>query len=1029
MDSVQDTQFADNETVDHLGHLLRIVKLLSDEGLTSRVYEGRLAGEDQAGEIQVAVKLMKPLELVGARASFKQENRTLKDLNDWEEKANEAQKIQMHVIPRSYGPGEKDGTPYFVMEFVPGKEIPKLLNEKGGKFPESQALLACWQLFRTLDLLHTSLKKTYDDLKYVDLLWVEGENDSPGHLMLIDLGTLGEIQQSELDQFKNGGQPPLSVSSNLLLAGVYLCHMITGQMPAYSMAGLLKERAEPIIRGMVMSWGARQLLLALLHRNPEKRPVSASQVASELRILVHFWQSPLEKVLDAARTFLVKAEAGENLKPGEQSGLARKARSALDIARLRSPNDPGIVEDIKRAEKALALDDYIERGKSALQNRQPDYARKLFEEGMSWIENPGHARRWAYLARTAEQIPSQEFDPFCQPAIQMVELINAEDWRHALERFEALKPVLRSDSLEMILADIHLFQGIENAEKAHARESYREAGMAFREALLWLEKLPDADFIKREELGDLLRRAEEAESLAMTVEASRKAWAEAEVLLQIPETDWKALIEKVQQAFNLDPDINKHLDTLNRMVEQTIQKYLFSEARQLAWMGLQRDASHKAFYSAFYLSKKMLGIERALIRGDKNQFWALIRDVRANSYSKLNIVPVILHCCELAYNQAVEKKDSLELGELSRFASEMGASDIALNWQEKARELTQERETAISKLIDTHISDVTALFQFENLDTTALENILPRFTTSEFAANLRQPQYRLDELEMLVSNAEGFSAEVDYRGDEIKNLRTKLDVFRKKELMRAQAWAGRNVSEKKDRMDEIIRKREELELVKDWGRKAAESGSGDLVLKEITKKIEADEKELIRRCQVYLINWDASEEDINCLLLEFGQALNIDGWKLLKQKADEQIEMVNEILELADNAFKQGDSPTALAELRKLDLQIGKTPTEWETLKKNIVQAELFQDWQRAKQEQLEMGQYDKDLLNSIRGFAAQAMPAVYYENLNKYLDAAYAKAGKDFLSQSQSHTGNDASLIQALREMVEIDQTHRLLK
>ena len=147
----------EGETIEYSNRRLYIEKRLNS-GLTGEVYRGILDHPD-AGEIPVAVKVMKTLEFPMVRQLFLQESETLAFMEHLEKEANAAQNLSFKIAPHYYGRGEYHGNPFIVMEFIQGEEVPALLM-KQKTFPEPQALRIAWHLFRTLDIMHTNLQKT-----------------------------------------------------------------------------------------------------------------------------------------------------------------------------------------------------------------------------------------------------------------------------------------------------------------------------------------------------------------------------------------------------------------------------------------------------------------------------------------------------------------------------------------------------------------------------------------------------------------------------------------------------------------------------------------------------------------------------------------------------------------------------------------------------------------------------------------------------------------------------------------------------
>lgn len=226
---------------------IKVIRLLGS-GLTSEVYEGQSL--DHPNRPRVALKARKELrgiETARARELFRSEAEILARLPSEEKEANPLRglPIDAHVGARHYGIGNYEGAEFLIMEFIDGRPVIDLIDESpDGRLPEKQALTVGLWLFHTLDLLHTQLKKSYIDLKFENLWW-EGSPET-GRLRMTDFGTLEDIPA--------GNKRP--VRRDLLIAGCYLCKLLTGYMPHY-VVGELRDQPVPRIQRADISWGAR----------------------------------------------------------------------------------------------------------------------------------------------------------------------------------------------------------------------------------------------------------------------------------------------------------------------------------------------------------------------------------------------------------------------------------------------------------------------------------------------------------------------------------------------------------------------------------------------------------------------------------------------------------------------------------------------------------------------------------------------------------------------------------------------------
>lgn len=502
------------ETFPHDNYMIHLDKRLGG-GLTGEVYQAQMSREGDE-PLTVAIKAMRTLDFPLAQTLFLQESQTLAAMMYLEEQLNKEQKNPLKIAPIYYGRGEIDKVPYLIIEFIQGTEIPKLLRQR--PLSEREAVTIGWHLYRTLDIMHTRLKKTYLDLKFENLWWVNGQ------LKLTDFGTLETIGSEK--------QGERGIKRDLLLAGVYLCAMLTKKTPKYSL-GDLQEPADPIIRQTKeISWGTRLLLRRLLHRKPDARPKEAKTVSQDLQRLALYWSNSVERLLSTAERLLEQAEDTNSVEQRRQR--AEFARSVLDIARIKAPDNPQISTEITRTENLLQISDYFQRAEALFAGRAYGLARKVFEEGKQWSDDPAVFRRWAYLSMVGEESFPELFDQHQTNLKQIIERMGQERWQDAKERLEPLRPLFQSSGIKALWADLTLFENMAKATQAKENGDFEQAAHYYFQAnqVFASKELPDAEFIKQEEVGDLQVYGEEMRHLADTEQQSKKEIALAKKLME-----------------------------------------------------------------------------------------------------------------------------------------------------------------------------------------------------------------------------------------------------------------------------------------------------------------------------------------------------------------------------------------------------------------------------------------------------------------------------------------------------------------
>jgi serine/threonine protein kinase len=1004
-----------NHTLDHDGRSLRIVQRLK-AGLTGEVYRGELASEDTPA-IPVAIKVMKALEFPMARQLFAQESETLSFMMHLEEQADREQRLSLKVAPRYYGRGDYEGTPYMVMEFISGQEIPALLKEKE-KLPEAQALTLAWHLYRTLDVMHTRLKKTYLDLKFEDLWWV-ADGGGNGQLKLTDFGTLEDLKPEDPQQ--------RGVRRDLLLSGVYLCAMLTGRTLGYSL-GELRERAEPVIRQAEISWGTRQLLRRLLHRNPAVRPVSAAAVSAELRTLVNFWSQPPEKLIQAAEANLTHAET-ESEPPGPQTrdyaGYAGRARAALDIARLRLPEEHETLSaDIQRAEKILSLSDYLNRGQGLFKGRSYAQARRVFEEGMHWSDDPAHLRRWAYLARIGEDISPTVFDQHREAALQALERINEADWAHAVERLKSLQPALQSPGLDALQADTQAFGWLDRAEQEKAQQNFKEAAKAYRQAVIQLDKLPEADFIRKEEVGDLSRLAEEMEQWEKTRGQAQARMAQAAQKIEAGNFDQAVTL--AQEAFALDRENPHWLEELQRLAEAALAKFKFTAALALSEIGARGSPPGQRLLLTFSLAAQLSAAEQALRNVDREAFLTALNRVRTEFSSQPTALPALEHLFNRAVNLTRETGDSQFLRALANFADQIGWSQVANEQRRIAGEIETRDTGRLSETTDRLLATATDLLALD--DPTRLAEATRGRTLADLLVLLRNREARLAQAAQLLGDAAAVAPD-EGRREKIAALQARITPELNTVRERAQAQQRVTEAERSQRLNALNADWRRIKARRDWANRVEEVGAEAGVREQLEQQLGNDLREMILKCYAFLAQVDAKDSAVGDLLEQATAELDRLGafaWQPLQRLAAEQAERFRAEVREAQTAFKNGQATQTAERLASLLPQAG-GDAEWLDLKFKLIGVESFRAWQTEQAAALAAGQPDPILLKTLRGYVGLNLPALYWSESSAL---AYARQVRSAARQSTKEALPSFSrpeFVNHLRAWLEAEMTARL--
>jgi serine/threonine protein kinase len=958
-------------TIEHNGQRLRIVKLLSTSGWTSEVYLGLLGEEPE--QKQVAVKVMKSIGLPIEQKIFEEEGLTLASMMYHEDEASKEQRLQLKVAPAYFGQVKYQNLLCLIMEYLQGQEVPKLM-ERQGRLPEWQALTIAWHLYRTLDILHTRLRKTYIDLKFEDLWWVTGETGQGGQLKLLDFGTLEDI--------KPGDQAPRGVKRDLLLGGVYLLGMLTGHMLGYSL-GRLTERAEPIINQAQTSWGTRQLLRRLLHRNPQARLAVAADVANELRMLASFWGQPFERLLNIAESNLDRARTETDTGTAKAREYAARARAALDIA-LQSPEArPGqLTSSLSEADQLLKKSDYQERGEEMFNGNAYGDARKIFEEGVLWSDEPAMLRRWAYLAMIGQDVPSETFEKYRQAAKDVLTRMDQGQWKAVKERLDALRPHLGdSDGFRALSADATLFASLDQAEDAVRSQNYRQAAQAYRQALEALERLPAADSVQKEEVGDLRTQAEEMERLeaqrGQARDNMKAAWD------QFAAGNFDESVVLTSEAYRLDLKADYILQQLADLMDRSLQAGEFLTALRLAEIGFQDWPIPIQIIEARQMAWIFWQSTQALAHNDFPALSRCLRMGRVAATSQKQ--PIYLQAAQTllrsAENQAVQGSDVQALETLAATIPALeieGAESWVKSLSEQATRLHAADEKAQRDLVDRLISQAV---QWVSLDSP--ERVSALFSSEAILDVSERFHKRFQIAGDLLQRANSIATSINYRLRDLEYLKgQQIELLSRSATGNEQDQRLRQEAQERD-FNTLERRFKDLNA--DFESLAdLSTGKFDAdLLRKWHNEVGAHLLVFITDVYAYQEHFGAHAATIRSWADWVFTAMDGVGeaiWRVLKEEAEQHIQTISMELQQVVTAFNQGQLAEAQVAVDRLAPRY-RTNLEWMALKQQIIQAMAWKEWQMAHREQLISGELTSEILQVLQTYGTLDLPKVYKQS------------------------------------------------
>jgi len=203
-------------------------------------------------------------------------------------------RLQHPNVVTIYYIGDFEGAPYFVMEYVRGKNLAELLEENG-PFPWGEALEYAMQTTRALAAANAR-GMIHRDVKPSNLLLDESPSSSQRHeIKVADFGlaTTGEQVAGRFAGTPNYAAPEqLAGAAPDFRADVYslavtLHELLTGAVPFKAdnlgaIAELHRSAPRPPIPNAVAPWRLRQLIAEMMDPDPARRPESWGSLLSRL---------------------------------------------------------------------------------------------------------------------------------------------------------------------------------------------------------------------------------------------------------------------------------------------------------------------------------------------------------------------------------------------------------------------------------------------------------------------------------------------------------------------------------------------------------------------------------------------------------------------------------------------------------------------------------------------------------------------------------------------------------------------------
>lgn len=382
----------------------------------------------------------------------------------------------------------------------------------------------------------------------------------------------------------------------------------------------------------------------------------------------------------------------------------------------------------------------------------------------------------------------------------------------------------------------------------------------------------------------------------------------------------------------------------------------------------------------------------------------------------------------------IEKEFAQKTEELSfltaLFALAQDNEAIAKQIQSRKEELERAKKERGVQLVDrllNQIERLKALYHLE--DATRIENVVKNFTASELVQYLQQEEALFQEIGKHLESAKKIGPnstqkqKIDDYQKEFDTLRQKSVSFRAPSVNKM--LEGERLKLEKQWIDRLM---PQLQWYQTGEEISQRMDIGVAFLQPMSQELAKQLKEFIVACYRFLVAIDREDRSVKLLLEKAKTASARVGkaiWEELSKEANEQLNQYQTDLQMAQEAFTQGDLESMAATLDSLAYPYQSDPA-WSDLKTKLITAKLWQKWQTAHQSELETANYDEALLDKMEAELNQLMPAFYWQNALEYLERCQERLRQELKNSFSYYT--NPNFVMGLRNYLRIEWLLRRL-
>ncbi len=593
--------------------LFNIIRYLG-EGRTAYVYQVL----DQKGR-HLALKVMHTDLNKEMQDMFKGERNNLRHLTSYLSAFDE------HLTPQFYDDFDISSDEEFIaQELVQGEQIVNL-EKSSGAISEKTGTIIVEKFALVLQVLHENMRKTYSDMKYQNIWWLEDEQ------------SIRVTDWNVIDDFTDEG-----MKRDLLKFATYAARIFVGQMPR-TQGNLITEDIRKNPNWEKLSFGTQHFLRKALHTNPKYRYQSAKEMREDLVLLTQAWSWDRNELVKSLLEYLDEAESEDERKIAlahyQRAKMLLEIANATERYRLR-PGDKD--EYAHRINRGISGTDFIAIGLEFYAST--DYKRALENFEAGYKKGSGDIalyRRWRDLGKMAISV-GEEFAQYSKIMHDAVIELNKENYSAAVRLFEVASKLdasmkqevhkLKTESnrtnfdtffekypeFSLLYIEAFAWEKFNEANKEQGNENYQEATQLYAQVVNLFSFLPEELKVFVPDIQGMKKEANRLANLG-SVFTDTIAEAESEVLkgnikeaTHFYEEAYKEIVQNVKTpSLNPSDEILVPLwASILGQAEHLLQKEQYADGKEIFRLGAKYYPDNAKFSLGVWQAEELEQLTR-----------------------------------------------------------------------------------------------------------------------------------------------------------------------------------------------------------------------------------------------------------------------------------------------------------------------------------------------------------------------------------------------------------------------------------